>query len=184
MVGGVREDGAVQPFPLSDGTVRLSVPTPADVDTIATLCRDEQVGRWTTVPVPYRREDAVGFVGTVVQAGWAGGGELTWAVRDGSSVAGMVSLDLDDGEIGFWVGAPYRGRGWAARAARLVVADAFGRLHVDHVRWRAIVGNSASLAVARRLGFRLEGTVRHSILQRGVWRDGWVGTLLPGELRD
>jgi hypothetical protein len=29
-----------------------------------------------------------------------------------------------------------------------------------------------------------DGTVRHSILQRGVWRDGWVGTLLAGELRD
>jgi RimJ/RimL family protein N-acetyltransferase len=184
MVGAVGEDGGVQPYPLDDGTVHLSVPTPADVDTITTLCRDEQVGRWTTIPVPYRREDAVGFVGTLVPTGWAGAGELTWAVREGASVAGMVSLDLDDGEIGFWMGAPYRGRGWTVRAARLVVADAWHRHRADHVRWRAIVGNRASLAVARRLGFRLEGTVRHSILQRGVWRDGWVGTLLPGELRD
>jgi RimJ/RimL family protein N-acetyltransferase len=183
MVGGVRQDGAVQPYPLDDEHLHLSVPTPADAGTIAALCQDEQVGRWTTVPVPYRREDAVAFVGSMVPAGWAGG-ELTWAVREGSSVAGMVSIDLDDGEIGYWMGAPYRGRGWCVRAVRLVVADALARHHLDHVRWRAIVGNDASLAVARRIGFRLEGTVRHSILQRGLWRDGWVGTLLPGELRD
>lgn len=176
----------MQPYPLTDGTVRLTVPTPADVDAIASHCRDEQIGRWTTVPVPYRREDAVAFVGSLVPAGWAAGSELTWAVRDGQpdGVAGMVSVDTSDGEVGYWLGAAHRGRGWMARAVHLVAADAFARHGMDHLRWRAIVGNRASLAVARRVGFRLEGTVRHSILQRGVWRDGWVGTLLPGELRD
>jgi RimJ/RimL family protein N-acetyltransferase len=185
MVGAVRQDGRVQPYALGDGTVRLSVPTTADVDAIAVLCQDPEVGRWTTVPVPYRREDAATFVGTVVRSGWATGGQLAWAVRDATSgePAGMVSLDMSDGEVGFWLGAPYRRRGWTTRATRLVAASGFERHGLDHLRWRAVVGNEASLRVARRVGFSLEGTVRHSIEQRGVWRDGWVGTLLPGELR-
>jgi RimJ/RimL family protein N-acetyltransferase len=178
------ERADVDPYPLTDGTVLLTPPTLADAETIAALCQDDEVRRWTTVPDPYQLADAVAFVSVLVPVGWRDASTLAWAVRDAGSQAltGMVSLETTDGELGWWLGAAYRGRGWMTRAARLVAADAFERHHLDHLRWRAAVGNHASLAVARRLGFTLEGTVRRSIHQRGRWLDGWVGTLLPDEL--
>jgi RimJ/RimL family protein N-acetyltransferase len=174
----------VDPYPLTDGTVLLSVPTLADAETVAALCQDEQVRRWTTVPDPYELADAIAFVSVLAPAGWRDATTLSWAVRDAGTgeVAGMVAVQTADGELGWWLGAQYRGRGWMTRAARLVAANAFGRHGLDHLRWRAAVGNRPSLAVASRLGFTVEGTVRHSIHQRGRWLDGWVGTLLPGEL--
>lgn len=174
----------MDPYPLTDGTVLLLAPTLVDAETIAALCQDAEVRRWTTVPDPYELADAVAFVSVLAPAGWRDTTTLAWTVRDATSgaLAGMVSVETADGELGWWLGADYRGRGWTTRAARLVAADAFDRHGLDHLRWRAMVGNHPSLAVARRLGFTVEGTVRRSIHQRGTWFDGWVGTLLPGEL--
>lgn len=173
------------PIDITDGVVLLSAPTSGDVDRITHLCQDADVARWTTVPSPYRRTDAEGFLVEEVDPGWADGTAATWGVREPSTgvLCGTVRVDLvADAEIGFWIGAPSRGRGWATRAARLACASAFSH-GVDHVRWKAIVGNEASLRVASKVGFRLEGTVRRLIVQRGEWRDGWIGTLLPHELR-
>jgi RimJ/RimL family protein N-acetyltransferase len=95
----------------------------------------------------------------------------------------MVGVDLGtDGEVGFWMGADSRNRGWTTRALRLVAESAFEH-GADHLRWRAFVGNHASWKVASAVGFRMDGTVRRAILQRGVWRDAWVATLLPEEVR-
>jgi RimJ/RimL family protein N-acetyltransferase len=175
----------MDPYELADDVVTLSVPTAQDAEAIVTHCQDPEVSRWTTVPDPYALADALAFVAAMVPAGWRDGSSLAWAVRDAATqeVAGMVSVETRDGEMGWWMGASYRRRGWMTRAARLVAADAFTRLHLDHLRWRAIVGNDGSWRVAQQLGFTLDGTVRHSIEQRGVWRDGSVATLLPGELR-
>ncbi len=173
------------PLETTDGVVLLSAPTLDDVDQVTDLCQDADVARWTTIPSPYQRSDAEWFIGEVADRGWADGTAATWGVREPSTrvLCGMVGVDLaGDAEIGFWMGAPYRGRGWATRAARLACASAFS-LGVDHVRWKAIVGNDASLRVATRVGFRLDGTVRRLVSQRGQWRDGWIATLLPHELR-
>lgn len=175
----------MHPYELTDGVVLLSVPTAADAEAVAAYCQDPEVARWTTVPDPYGLADALAFVAAIVPAGWRDGSSLAWAVRDAGTgaLAGTVSLATADGEMGWWTAASYRRRGWTTRAARLVATDAFARHRLDHLRWRAMVGNEGSLRVAQRLGFTLDGTVRHSINQRGTWRDAWVATLLPGELR-
>jgi RimJ/RimL family protein N-acetyltransferase len=86
-------------------------------------------------------------------------------------------------EIGFWTAPGARGRGVMTAAARLVIRFGFEVLHLQRVEWLALVGNDASLRVAEKLGFRLEGTLRAGLLHRGERLDGWVAGLLPGELR-
>jgi RimJ/RimL family protein N-acetyltransferase len=78
--------------------------------------------------------------------------------------------------------APWaRRKGVMTRALRLVLAWGFGLPGIDVVYWRAQVGNSASLRVAGRCGFRMEGTVRGLLEQRGERRDGRIGSLRRGE---
>lgn len=173
------------PFELTDGVVLLAAPTDADVDRIIELCQDPDVSRWTTIPSPYGRSDAHFFLREIVAAGWDAGTVATWGVRtpDDATLHGMVGVDLGgDGELGFWMGAHARGRGWATQAARLAVDAAFAN-GVDHVRWKAILGNEGSRRVAEKVGFRVDGTVRHLIEQRGQWHDGWIATLLPDDRR-
>lgn len=178
---------AMQPFELRGGGILLAVPTASDVDALTALCQDPEVQRWTTVPVPYGRSDAETFV-EQVDRDWARGTALNWALRnpEDRSVLGMVGINLDghdSGEIGFWLGAEARGRGLMTAAVRLVAEYAFAPegLGLYRMLWSAYVGNWASRRVAWRLGFRIEGTVRAHLLQRGRRRDSWLATLVAGD---
>ncbi|HLV05531.1 GNAT family N-acetyltransferase [uncultured Georgenia sp.] len=177
----------MEPFPLHDGDLVLSVPTSADVDRITELCQDPEVQRWTTVPSPYTRAHAESFVADLVGPGWRHGSP-TWALRVGDRLVGMVGLAERDHpgyvEIGYWLGAEARGAGLMSRAVGLVLDAAFGRLGAERVEWRADVGNWPSWRVAWRHGFRREGTLRRVARKRGERVDQWVGSLLRDDPRE
>ncbi|WP_041294805.1 GNAT family N-acetyltransferase [Isoptericola variabilis] len=187
----------MEPFVLATDRVRLSVPTERDVDVVAEICTDPAIAEWTTVPSPYTRADAEGFVTGMVVDGWATGTSFTWAVRDPGDtdgpVLGMVGMTCEGaegvervGELGYWAAPAARGRGLTTEAARLVVDWALDPEGLGLVRahWSAYVGNWASRRVAWKLGFRFEGTLRRWALQRGARRDAWVGSLLPEDPRE
>lgn len=178
----------MDPVTLRTPALLLSVPVSGDVDDITRACQDPEIAAWTTVPSPYTRAHAEGFLAHVVVPGWVGGHQLTWAIRDPSAgaVLGMIGLDgVADrsAEVGFWVAPWARRKGAVQGALHLVLDHAFGELGLDRVLWTAFVGNWPSRRAAWRAGFRVEGTVRLHGLQRGVRRDSWVGTILPGDPR-
>ncbi|MFC4124561.1 GNAT family N-acetyltransferase [Nocardia rhizosphaerae] len=164
---------------LTDGTVWLTRPAAADIDRIVECCQDPDIARWTTIPSPYGRADAEYFLDGVVAPGWASEVPV-WAVRTAADgpVDGMLGLhDRGPGvrEIGFWLSPRCRGLGVMSRAVTLVCDFAFAPdgLAVARLTWRAMVGNQASAAVARRNGFRYEGLARLGGLQRGARVDEW-----------
>jgi RimJ/RimL family protein N-acetyltransferase len=178
--------GAMEPLELTDGVVVLRAPGPQDVDRITEICQEPSIQRWTTVPSPYARADAEGFVTGMVRDGWADGSSLTWAVRVDDVLVGMVGLAMEgvgSAEIGYWLASDHRGRGLMSRAVALVLDVAFGRLALDRVLWRAYAGNLPSRHVAERAGFRVEGEIRLGAIQRGVRCDEWLGTLLRDDPR-
>ena len=65
-------------------------------------------------------------------------------------------------EVGYWLAEELQGRGLVTRACRALVAHAFGSMDVHRVEIRAGVDNRRSRAVAERLGFRHEGTLREA----------------------
>jgi RimJ/RimL family protein N-acetyltransferase len=155
----------------------------SDIDAIAEQCRDDEMQRWTTVPVPYTRSDAEGFVAQVRQA-WTDGSAAALAIELDGNFAGSINLDFRDGawsEIGFGLAPWARGRHVMRRAVRIMLAWGFGELNLAGVEWRAHVGNHASWRVAEACGFQLEGTVRGLLVQRGLRVDGWIGTVLADE---
>lgn len=65
-------------------------------------------------------------------------------------------------EIGYWLGQPFTGHGIITRAARKMVDYAVNDLGLNRVEIRCATGNTASRAVAERLGFKLEGVLRQN----------------------
>ena len=176
------------PVTLTDGRLLLRLPETGDVAAITAACQDETLARFVPVPVPYTEEHARTFVAERPDRWQADDGEMTWAVTDVETggLLGMVGLHARDAsmrEIGFWIARDARGRGVMTAAARLVIRFGFEVLHLQRIEWCALVGNDASLRVAEKLGFQLEGTARAGLLHREERRDGWVAGLLPGELR-
>ncbi|HEY2448144.1 MAG TPA: GNAT family N-acetyltransferase [Mycobacterium sp.] len=168
---------------LTDGPdLVLRQPLAGDVDDIVAQCRDPEFQRWTTVPVPYHQSDAEDFLARVAE-GWHGS-VARFAIVYEHRYSGTVDLRFDGiggAEVGFGLAPWARGKGVMTRALRLVLGWGFGLPGIEVMYWRAQVGNWASRRVARRCGFRMEGTVRGLLEQRGERRDGWIGSLRRGE---
>jgi RimJ/RimL family protein N-acetyltransferase len=186
-------------FPeLVDGDLRLRRPSTRDVPAITAACQDAEIQRWTRVPSPYREEDARGYVGFARNAMERGSGAVLLAVpvgddgEPGGRVLGAIGLTFDradfSGELGYWIAPDARRQGVATRGCRLLCRFGFDRLEVGYIGLLAAVGNEGSNAVARRLGFSHEGTLRSAMIEgpsgdRSAPRcdANWWG-LRPGEL--
>ncbi|MFI0908606.1 GNAT family N-acetyltransferase [Streptomyces sioyaensis] len=164
----------------------------SDAPAVYAACQEPDIPRWTTVPSPYRREHAEQFAGTVVPEGWRHDTAYHFAVvtrAEGALVGAMGLVRLDrlrtperQAELGYWTAKEQRGRGYTVEAARAVLRWAFCDLGVERMEWLAEAGNEGSRAVARRLGFRMEGTLRAKLPREGTRRDVWIGSLLPSDL--
>jgi RimJ/RimL family protein N-acetyltransferase len=164
---------------LTDGVVTLRAHRADDVPRIVEQCRDPESVAWTTVPVPYDEPDARAYALEIVPQGWSEG-RWELAVEVDGRFGGSVALRHEApgvAELAYGSHPDVRGTGAMERAARLVLAWGFEELGLQTVVWRAFVGNWASRRLAWRLGFRVEGTLRGLLPQRGALHDAWVGTL-------
>jgi RimJ/RimL family protein N-acetyltransferase len=59
----------------------LRAHTAADVDAAYEMCSDPEFQRWTTVPVPYERQHAEGYLLDKIPGGWRDGGMWAWAIE-------------------------------------------------------------------------------------------------------
>lgn len=178
--------------PLVDADLRLRPPTEADVPVIAAICRDPDIQRFTRVPAPYTEDDARWFVRFSEQGLANGTGIHLLAVDHEDRVRGAVGLSVDpvdfSGELGYWIAPASRRQGVAVRGSRLLLRVAFDHLDLGYVGLHAAATNPGSNAVARRLGFTLEGTQRRAMVDgpsgdRTAPRcDANVWGLLPHEL--
>jgi RimJ/RimL family protein N-acetyltransferase len=145
-----------------------------DAEPIARACADPEIARWTQVPVPYHLTDAEQFIAD------RGGEDHVWAIED-AGLCGVIGLrntrDTLPGpitQVGYWVAPWARGRGLAT-SALIAVRDELARNGYQRIDWEALAGNEASVRVATRAGFVIEGYRRQALVQRGRVVDAVVG---------
>lgn len=101
---------------------------------------------------------------------------------DGVLVGGtmFVAFDAESGiaEVGCWLEPAGTGRGLITAAVRLLIGWAFHTRGLYRVEWHCRPDNVASSNVAKRLGMRLEGTLRASYPWKGVRRDSEIWAVL------
>jgi RimJ/RimL family protein N-acetyltransferase len=84
-------------------------------------------------------------------------------------------------EIGYWIAAEARGRGYAAETTHALAERAIG-VGAPRVYLVADVPNGGSQAVARRAGFAQEGVLRSYLRYRdGSCGDAALFARLPGD---
>ncbi|MFF3350055.1 GNAT family N-acetyltransferase [Streptomyces sp. NPDC002779] len=104
-------------------------------------------------------------------------GFLVCEKDDGGSIAGYININnivrgaFQCGALGYGAFAHSAGRGLMREALGLVVDHAFGPLGLHRLEINAQPGNTASLALARSCGFRLEGFSPAMLYVDGAWRD-------------
>ncbi|EIV93930.1 GNAT family N-acetyltransferase [Frankia sp. QA3] len=179
---------SLEPAEITAGRLHLRPWRPYDVDAVHEACQDPEIPRWTQVPTPYERRHAEDFVTRQAPAAWADGTGALFAVVDATtegllaSVALLDITDQGDADLGYWCAAPARGQGVMSQAVTTVTRWGFGALGLARIGWRAQVGNTASLRVAEKCGFTLEGTLRQALVVGDGRRvDCWVGSRLPDD---
>jgi [ribosomal protein S5]-alanine N-acetyltransferase len=85
--------------------------------------------------------------------------------------------------IGYWIGAPYAGRGLMTDAVRAVTQLAFATLRLNRLEAACLPGNIASARVLAKAGFRLEGRARQYLKIDGRWQDHDLYALLHDDPR-
>ncbi|WP_141607859.1 GNAT family N-acetyltransferase, partial [Myxococcus sp. AB022] len=87
-------------------------------------------------------------------------------------------------EIGYWIAAQHTGQGLATEVAAALVRVAFELDGLRRVEIHCDPLNVPSVAVARKLGFTHEGTLRQRLQAAdGSWRDIMLWTLLAEDYR-
>lgn len=110
-----------------------------------------------------------------------------FAAANGRYLGGIgfhrIEWELRAFEVGYWLRADAVGHGYVTEAVRLLVDLAFGPLAARRLELRCDARNDASRRVAERVGFKLEGRLRHSFLDvQGQPSDDLVFSLVPGDL--
>jgi RimJ/RimL family protein N-acetyltransferase len=149
---------------LSDGVVGVRAMRDTDIPAIVAACRDPEIPRWTRVPSPYTREDAVQFLAIAATEAAAGQAIALAITGDDDRLIGTVGLmELDGtgyGEIGYWIAAEARGRGFTTRAVVLLRDWAWHALGLTTIEILAHRDNRPSQLVAERAGFVDTGEIR------------------------
>ena len=138
--------------------VLLRTFTLADAPRVAELCGDWEVARMTArLPHPYTLEMAKSFIAACRES-CATGPAPTYAIAraDDGTLVGAIAISNDmlhAGEsLGYWIGRPHWGNGYATAAARAMIALAFSQLGIDVLTAIHLVRNPASGRVMAKCG--------------------------------
>jgi ribosomal-protein-alanine N-acetyltransferase len=141
---------------------------PADAPTLEHLAGAREIAATTTnIPHPYTEVDARNFLAQA-EEDFRAGRSISFAVTLPAQreLCGGVGLSLAPqhrrAELGYWIGVPFWGKGYATEAATAVVSFGFGRLGLHRIYAYHYEGNTASQHVLEKIGMRREGrSVQH-----------------------
>ena len=143
----------------------------AHAPAIQTLASDARIAATSNVPHPYPLDGAVTWI-RYTMAQRELGREVNFAVMSDEEpgrpatvvgVCGVLNISGTPrrGELGYWIGVPYWGRGYATAAAKTLVRIVFEEHSVAELYSSCLVRNRPSFRVLEKTGFRHVGYGMH-----------------------
>lgn len=143
--------------------------TLADAPDVQRLAGERDVAATTlNIRHPYEDGMAEEWIDSHAEA-FAQGGHVTFAITDRRSgeLLGAIGLVLqtehDRAELGYWIGKPHWGRGYASEAAAALVRYGFEVVGLNRIHACHFADNAASGRVLRKIGMRREGCLRRHV---------------------
>lgn len=148
----------------------------------------EFIGRYIALPDAVTDlESSRSFLRAYADKAAADTGRIYGIWTDGELVGGVLfrTMDIEHGsaEAGCWLEPSAAGKGLVTRASRVIIDWAIEERGLHRVDWHVSAANTASIAVARRLGMTKDGVLRESYAHRGKRHDVEVWSVLAPEWR-
>lgn len=164
----------------------------SDAPAVQALVADRAIAATTlSIPHPYPEGGAAEFIERMREHMDEGKGVVFGVfVREEEdagtteTVVGTVGLTINRdhrrAELGYWIGRPFWGRGYASEAGKRIVEWGLESLHLQRVYAHHMLHNPASGRVLRKIGMTFEGVLPQHVLK---W-DEFVDLALYGIVRD
>lgn len=154
-----------------------------DASMVQKLADDKAIAETTFVPYPYTIEKVKEWINRhaeMIQNGDA----YPFAVllKNENQLIGAMTIRVDQvhhkGELAYWVGKDYWGKGFATEMSKAVLAFGFHELNLHRIWAPVMKKNIASGKVMEKIGLSYEGTLKEDILKWGSYEDVHIYGLL------
>ena len=149
----------------------------ADAGEVMRLAGDKLIAATTlNIPHPYQAGMAEAWIATH-QEKFEKGELANFAVTLASdqSLIGAIGLTIHPAhfhaELGYWIGKPFWGKGYATESGKAVLKYGFETLGMNRIYSGHFSNNPASGKVMQKLGMRHEGTLRKHVFKWGEFID-------------
>lgn len=149
----------------------------SDAEKVAWLCHNYNIFKNTLyLPYPYTKEDALEWIESHLD-NFEASKSYEFAVTDKESgeLFGAIALSsnqkFNHGEIAYWIGEKYWGKGYATEAAEAIIQFAFNVKKYHKVFARYFHSNPASGRVLQKLGMREEGILIDHVRKENRYED-------------
>jgi [ribosomal protein S5]-alanine N-acetyltransferase len=103
-------------------------------------------------------------------------GTLVGGISLGNIRYGMAR----SGQIGYWMGEAYAGKGYMQDAVKALISFGFDRLNLHRLEAACIPSNERSVGVLRKTGFTQEGLLKSYLKINGKWQDHLLFAIISG----
>ena len=153
--------------------VRLRAWTLADAPALAKLINNKKVqdNLRDGLPFPYGEEDAKAFLSAVLASD--PDQNLAFAIEADGELIGSISatrcanIHFRTAELGYYLGEPYWGKGFATEAVRQICDYIYRNTDIIRIFAEPFAYNTASCRVLEKAGFQLEGLLRSNAVKNG-----------------
>ncbi len=172
------------PRTITAGSLVLRPLTPRDAPTVQRLAGDARLALMTAnIPHPYPPGAARAWIATHARA--RRNGDFVYGIERGDgTLVGTVGLRVAPnahGNVGYWIGQEYWGRGYATLAAGAGIAALFTHTALSWLMAAHLAGNHGSARVLAKCGMRAVARVRvehrgkqATLVLRRIDRGAWL----------
>lgn len=151
----------------------------SDAGALSALANDIEIYRMTMdLPYPYSLTDALDWIAYNQEMSRKFQRVFSFAIiRPDGRLAGSIGRRLADGfgshqdEVGYWVGAPFRGQGLMTEVLPAYVDHLLHREGLSRISAFVFPDNKPSIRLLERCGFVKEGYLHHYLIKDGEFRD-------------
>jgi len=147
--------------------LRIRAHRDGDLGDLVALAGNWEIARWTAkIPHPYSETDGREWIARVQEnhatsrpRGFAIALKITDRLIGGVGLDASTGDGSDEPALGYWVGQPYWGNGYACEATAAVIDYGFRTLGLETIRAYTDPGNTASQKVLLHCGLKNVGEI-------------------------